>query len=109
MAGDGAQVVMATNRAKVDNANTHATLCLLNIIFPLLVNALLPFYVSPPQLSTADRICPCLAEEVLDTATTEADAEPTPLTREGISDYLIQGKSGEILSRIGENAKEPLM
>ncbi len=39
----------------------------------------------------------------------EVNAEPTPLTREGISDYLIRGKTGEILpaivaevSRLGE-------
>lgn len=30
----------------------------------------------------------------------EVNAEPTPLTREGISDYLIQGKTGEILPKI---------
>jgi len=30
----------------------------------------------------------------------EVNADPTPLTQEGISDYLIQGKTGEILPRI---------
>lgn len=30
----------------------------------------------------------------------EINAEPTPLTEEGISDYLIQGKTGEILPQI---------
>jgi NAD-dependent deacetylase len=30
----------------------------------------------------------------------EINAEPTPLTEEGISDYLIQGKTGEILPEI---------
>jgi NAD-dependent SIR2 family protein deacetylase len=30
----------------------------------------------------------------------EVNAEPTPLTEEGISDYLIQGKTGEILPEI---------
>lgn len=30
----------------------------------------------------------------------EINAEPTPLTEEGISDYLIQGQTGEILPRI---------
>jgi NAD-dependent deacetylase len=30
----------------------------------------------------------------------EVNAEPTPLTEEGISNYLIQGKTGEILPRI---------
>jgi len=32
----------------------------------------------------------------------EVNAEPTPLTEAGISDYLIQGKTGEILPRIVE-------
>ncbi len=35
----------------------------------------------------------------------EVNAEPTPLTREGISDYLIQGKTGEILHEIVEHVK----
>ncbi|MFH0914234.1 MAG: Sir2 family NAD-dependent protein deacetylase, partial [Chloroflexota bacterium] len=30
----------------------------------------------------------------------EINAEPTPLTQEGVSDYFIQGKTGEILPRI---------
>ena len=36
----------------------------------------------------------------------EVNAEPTPLTAEGISDYLIQGKTGEILPRIVEEVKK---
>jgi NAD-dependent deacetylase len=32
----------------------------------------------------------------------EVNAEPTPLTYEGVSDYLIQGKTGEILPAIAE-------
>lgn len=32
----------------------------------------------------------------------EVNAEPTPLTRDGVSDYLIQGKTGEILPRVVE-------
>ena len=36
----------------------------------------------------------------------EVNAEPTPLTEEGISDYLIQGKTGEILPMIVEEIKE---
>jgi len=36
----------------------------------------------------------------------EANAEPTPLTAEGISDYLIQGKTGQILPKIVEEAKK---
>ena len=35
----------------------------------------------------------------------EINAEPTPLTHEGISDYLIQGKTGEVLPRIVEEVK----
>jgi len=36
----------------------------------------------------------------------EANADPTPLTHEGVSDYLIQGKTGEILPRIVEEVKK---
>ena len=36
----------------------------------------------------------------------EINAEPTPLTREGISDYLIQGKTGEILPAIVDIVKK---
>lgn len=36
----------------------------------------------------------------------EVNAEPTPLTEEGISDYLITGKTGEILPRIVEEVKK---
>ncbi len=32
----------------------------------------------------------------------EVNADPTPLTQEGVSDYLIQGKTGEVLPRIVE-------
>jgi NAD-dependent deacetylase len=35
----------------------------------------------------------------------EVNAEPTPLTEEGISDYLIQGKTGEILPGIVREVK----
>ena len=35
----------------------------------------------------------------------EVNAELTPLTQEGVSDYLIQGKTGEILPRIVEAVK----
>ena len=35
----------------------------------------------------------------------ELNAEPTPLTEEGISDYLIRGKTGEILPRMVEELK----
>ncbi len=36
----------------------------------------------------------------------EVNADPTPLTEEGISDYLIQGKTGEILPRIVDEVKK---
>ncbi|MBE9501252.1 MAG: NAD-dependent deacylase [Chloroflexi bacterium] len=36
----------------------------------------------------------------------EINAEPTPLTYEKISDYLIQGKTGEILPKIVEEVKK---
>lgn len=35
----------------------------------------------------------------------EVNADHTPLTQEGISDYLIQGKTGEVLPRIVEEVK----
>ncbi len=35
----------------------------------------------------------------------EVNADPTPLTEDGISDYLIQGQIGEILPRIVEEVK----
>ena len=38
----------------------------------------------------------------------EVNAEPTPLTHGGISDYLIQGKTGEILPRLVEEVKRTL-
>jgi NAD-dependent deacetylase len=38
----------------------------------------------------------------------EINAEPTPLTRNNISDYLIQGKTGEILPRLVEEVKSLL-
>jgi NAD-dependent deacetylase len=36
----------------------------------------------------------------------EINADPTPLTEEGISDYLIQGKTGIILPKIVEEVKK---
>jgi NAD-dependent deacetylase len=36
----------------------------------------------------------------------EVNADPTPLTQEGISDYLIQGRTGEILPRIAEETRK---
>jgi NAD-dependent deacetylase len=36
----------------------------------------------------------------------EVNADPTPLTEEGISDYLIQGKTGTILPKLVEEVKK---
>jgi NAD-dependent SIR2 family protein deacetylase len=36
----------------------------------------------------------------------EINAEPTPLTAEGISDYLIRGRTAEVLPRIVEAVKK---
>jgi NAD-dependent deacetylase len=36
----------------------------------------------------------------------EINAEPTPLTERGISDYLLRGKTGEVLPRIVEEIKK---
>jgi len=36
----------------------------------------------------------------------EVNADPTPLTHEGVSDYLIQGKTGEILPKIVEEVNK---
>jgi len=36
----------------------------------------------------------------------EVNAEPTPLTMEGISDYIIQGKTGDILPMIVDKVKQ---
>ncbi|MDH4291576.1 MAG: NAD-dependent deacylase [Dehalococcoidia bacterium] len=36
----------------------------------------------------------------------EVNADPTPLTHESVSDYLIQGKTGEILPRIVEELRK---
>jgi len=36
----------------------------------------------------------------------EVNADPTPLTHEGVSDYLIQGKTGELLPRIVEEVRK---
>jgi NAD-dependent deacetylase len=36
----------------------------------------------------------------------EVNAEPTPLTAEGVSDYLVQGRTAEVLPKIAEAVKE---
>lgn len=46
-----------------------------------------------------------LVKQVPATTIIEVNADPTPLTEEGISDYLIQGKTGEILPEILQEVK----
>jgi len=41
-----------------------------------------------------------------DVAIIEVNAEPTPLTHEGVSDYLIQGRSGEILTQLVDEVRK---
>jgi NAD-dependent deacetylase len=47
-----------------------------------------------------------LVERVRAVTIVEINAEPTPLTEEGISDYLIQGKTGDILPKIVEEVEK---
>lgn len=49
---------------------------------------------------------PRIARQREGTTIIEINAEPTPLTEEGVSDYLITGKTGEILPRIVEEVKK---
>ena len=49
---------------------------------------------------------PRVARQARGATIIEVNAEPTPLTEEGISDYLIQGKTGEILPAIVEETKK---
>ncbi len=49
---------------------------------------------------------PRIAKEKGTVTIIEVNAEPTPLTWEGISDYLIQGKTGDILPGIVEEVKK---
>ncbi|MDO8568134.1 MAG: NAD-dependent deacylase [Dehalococcoidales bacterium] len=48
---------------------------------------------------------PRLARDRKGVTIIEVNAEPTPLTMEGVSDYLIEGKTGEILPAIVEELK----
>ena len=49
---------------------------------------------------------PRIARQRREVTIIELNAEPTPLTEEGISDYLLQGKTGEILPRILKEVKK---
>ncbi len=46
------------------------------------------------------------ANELKQGTAIEINGEPTPLTEERISDYFIQGKTGQILPRIAEEVKK---
>jgi NAD-dependent deacetylase len=46
-----------------------------------------------------------IVKQIPATTIIEVNAEPTPLTNNKISDYLIQGKTGEILPKIVEQIK----
>lgn len=48
------------------------------------------------------------SERQPETKIIEINAEPTPLTHEGVSDYLIQGKTGDILPQIAKMVKDKL-
>ena len=49
-----------------------------------------------------------VVEEKPATLIIEVNAEPTPLTSEGLSDYLIQGRTGDALPKIVQKVKEKL-
>ncbi|MFH1382183.1 MAG: hypothetical protein ABIH70_04730 [Chloroflexota bacterium] len=49
---------------------------------------------------------PRLARERIGVTIIEINADPTPLTEDGISDYLVRGKTGEILPKIVEAIKK---
>ncbi len=49
---------------------------------------------------------PRIAKYRSHTVLIEINAEPTPLTEEGISEYLIQGKTGQVLPNIVEEVKK---
>ncbi|MEE9202282.1 MAG: NAD-dependent deacylase [Dehalococcoidia bacterium] len=51
---------------------------------------------------------PHIARQQQGATIVEVNAEPTPLTQGGVSDYLIQGRTGEILPRIAEEVKRRL-
>jgi NAD-dependent deacetylase len=48
---------------------------------------------------------PRIARQRLAVTIIEVNADPTPLTEEGVSDFFIRGKTGEILPRIVEEVK----
>ena len=46
-----------------------------------------------------------MVQEIPAVTIIEVNAGPTPLTTDRVSDYLLQGKTGEILPRIVETVK----
>ena len=75
------------------------------VVYPF---AQLPRIARQRQFEQARRAETGLEFMKAESATTivEVNAEPTPLTAEGISDYLIQGRTAEILPRIVEVVKK---
>jgi len=67
------------------------------VIYPF---AGLPIIASGKQRSSLDSIFTYGLNPKPPTVIFEVNNEPTPLTQQGISDYLIQGKTGEILPQI---------
>jgi NAD-dependent deacetylase len=49
---------------------------------------------------------PRIARQRASVTIIEVNAEPTPLTEDGISNYIIQGKTGEVLPAIAEEVKK---
>lgn len=73
------------------------------VVFPF---AELPLIASRKKRSTLDTFLSFGLSIHTPAKIIEINADPTPLTKEGISDYLIQGKTGEILPRVVEAVKE---
>ena len=73
------------------------------VVFPF---AELPFIASGKRRSTLETFLSYGLTINTPAKIIEINADPTPLTKEGISDYLIQGKTGEILPRIVAAIKE---
>jgi len=75
------------------------------VVYPF---ARLPRLARQHKIETESKTEPglYLVKQIPATIIIEVNAEPTPLTEEGISDYLIQGKTGEILPGIVQEVKK---
>jgi NAD-dependent deacetylase len=65
-------------------------------------------FANLPRIARQKKVSPMAAQRSRSSAETviiEINAEPTPLTTEGISDYLIQGNIGDILPKIAAEVK----